>query len=74
MSGYIREGMKKGKRRRYGGNSMDNGKAVYIGATLVSILISIALYQSGRRELAIFVGLWAPTILNLGQSLVDEDE
>lgn len=53
---------------------MDNGKAVYIGATLVSILISIALYQGGRRELAIFVGLWAPTILNLGQSLVDEDE
>jgi hypothetical protein len=33
----------------------------------------IALYFSGRRESAIFVGLWAPTILNLGQSLIDED-
>lgn len=53
---------------------MDNGKAAYIGATLASILISISLYQSGRRELAIFVGLWAPTILNLGQSLVDSDD
>jgi hypothetical protein len=33
----------------------------------------VALYFSGRRETAIFVGLWAPTILNLGQSLIDED-
>lgn len=53
---------------------MENGKAVYIGATLVSILISIALYRSDRKELAIFVGLWAPTILNLGQTLVDDEE
>jgi hypothetical protein len=27
----------------------------------------------GWRESAIFVGLWAPTILNLGQSLLEED-
>ena len=52
---------------------MDTGKAVYIGATLVSILISISLYRSGRQNLAIFVGLWDPTILNLGQTFVDED-
>ena len=52
---------------------MGTGKAIYVGATLVSILISITLYRSDRQNLAIFVGLWAPTILNLGQSLVDED-
>ncbi len=52
---------------------MGTGKAIYVGATLVSILISIALYRSERQNLAIFVGLWAPTILNLGQTLVDED-
>jgi hypothetical protein len=52
---------------------MDGGKGVYVGGTLVSILISLALYATGRRESAIFVGLWAPTILNLGQSLLDED-
>ena len=52
---------------------MGTGKAVYIGATLLSILISITLYRSDRQNLAIFVGLWAPTILNLGQSLLDED-
>ena len=52
---------------------MAAGKLVYIGATLISILISISLYRSGRQNLAIFVGLWAPTILNLGQTLVDEE-
>ncbi len=52
---------------------MDGGKGLYVGGTLVSILISLALYATGRRESAIFVGLWAPTILNLGQSLLDED-
>jgi hypothetical protein len=44
-----------------------------VGATLISILISLALYFTGKRESAIFVGHWAPTILNLGQSLLDED-
>ncbi|MBA2345207.1 MAG: hypothetical protein H0V83_09010 [Rubrobacter sp.] len=52
---------------------MGTGKAIYVGATLVSVLISISLYRSDRQNLAIFVGLWAPTILNLGQTLVDED-
>ena len=49
------------------------GKGVYVGGTLVSILISAMLYMTGRREAGIFVGLWAPTILNLGQSIIDED-
>jgi hypothetical protein len=52
---------------------MDGGKGIYIGGTLLSIMLSLALYATGRRESAIFVGLWAPTILNLGQSLLDED-
>ena len=41
---------------------------------MLSILLSLFLYLSGRREAGIFVGLWAPTVLNLGQSLVDEEE
>jgi hypothetical protein len=52
---------------------VDGGKGIYVAGTLVSILISLALYFSGRRESAIFVGLWAPTIMNLGQSLLDDD-
>ena len=40
---------------------------------MLSILISLFLYVSGRREAGIFVGLWAPTVLDLGQSLIDEE-
>jgi hypothetical protein len=52
---------------------MDGGKGMYVGGPLLSILLALALYATGKRESAIFVGLWAPTILNLGQSLIDED-
>jgi hypothetical protein len=52
---------------------INGGKGIYVGGTLISILISLALYATGGRESAIFVGLWAPTILNLGQSLLEED-
>jgi TfoX/Sxy family transcriptional regulator of competence genes len=52
---------------------VNGGKGIYVGGTLISILISLALYLTGRRESAIFVSLWVPTILNLGQSLLDED-
>jgi hypothetical protein len=53
---------------------LNDGKGIYVGGTLISILISLALYLTGRRESAIFVGLWAPTILNLGQSLLEDKE
>ncbi|HZB83086.1 MAG TPA: hypothetical protein VE288_09640 [Rubrobacteraceae bacterium] len=52
---------------------MGTGKSIYFGGTLLSILLSLGLYLKGKRETAIFVGLWAPTILNLGQSLVEEE-
>jgi hypothetical protein len=52
---------------------MDGGKGIYVGGTLISILISLVLYFSGSHESAIFVGLWAPTILNLGRSHLDVD-
>ena len=31
---------------------MNGGKGIYVGGTLVSILISLALYAKGRRERA----------------------
>jgi hypothetical protein len=52
---------------------LSTSKIIYMVATLASILISISLYRAEKRELGIFVGLWAPTILNLGQTLVDEE-
>jgi len=33
------------------------------GSSLVSIVTAIYLFFSGKRDTAIFVGLWAPTIL-----------
>lgn len=40
--------------------------SVYYGGVFGSILVSLGLFLSGKRHAAIFVGLWAPTILNLG--------
>ena len=52
---------------------MGAGKGIYVAGTLLSILLSLYLFLSGRRESGIFVGLWAPTVLNLGQALVEDD-
>ena len=49
------------------------GKEVYVAGTVLTILVSLALYLTGRREAGIFVGLWAPTILLLGERMDDED-
>ena len=53
---------------------MGTSKGIYVGGTLLSILLSLYLFMSGRRETGIFVGLWAPTVLNLGQTLVEDSE
>jgi hypothetical protein len=53
---------------------LDASKGIYLGGTLLSILLSLYLYTSGRRQTGIFVGLWAPTVLNLGQTLVEDDK
>jgi len=38
----------------------------YLAATGASILLSLMLYLTGKKQAAQFVGLWAPTIINLG--------
>jgi hypothetical protein len=53
---------------------VDASKGIYLGGTLLSILLSLYLFTSGRRETGIFVGLWAPTVLNLGQTLLEGEE
>ena len=53
---------------------MNAGRGLYLGGTLISILISLYLFVSGKRESGIFVGLWAPTLLQLGESLLRELE
>ena len=49
------------------------GKEVYVVGTLVSIVLSLVLFLRGNRSEGIFVGLWAPTIMNLGQTLLEDD-
>ncbi len=34
--------------------------------TVASILLSQVIYYSGKKELGIFIGLWAPTFVGLG--------
>jgi hypothetical protein len=40
--------------------------SVYYAGVAGSILLSIGLFLSGKKHEGLFVGLWAPTILNLG--------
>lgn len=40
--------------------------SVYYGGVFGSIFLALGLFLSGKRQEGIFVGLWAPTILNLG--------
>jgi hypothetical protein len=70
------KGYKEGSRLSYKGrrSTLDASKGIYLGGTLLSILISLYLFASGRRETGIFVGLWAPTVLNLGQTLLEDDD
>lgn len=53
---------------------MGSSKAIYVGGTLISILLSLYLYLSGKRESGIFVGLWAPTVMQLGRTLLEEED
>ena len=39
----------------------------YFGGMLGSIALSLFLFLIGKRQWSLFVGLWAPTILNMGQ-------
>jgi hypothetical protein len=53
---------------------LNAGRGLYLGGTLISILISLFLFVRGKRESGIFVGLWAPTVLQLGETLLRELE
>lgn len=38
----------------------------WMAVSFMSIIASAALYATGRKWAALFVGLWPPTIVNLG--------
>ena len=39
--------------------------SVYLGTVAGSIVLSALFFLLGRRDLAIFIGLWPPTLINL---------
>ena len=36
------------------------------GASMVSIVMAIYMFATGKKDTGIFIGLWAPTFLGLG--------
>ena len=36
------------------------------GASIVSIVMAIYMFATGKKDTGIFIGLWAPTFLGLG--------
>jgi hypothetical protein len=41
-------------------------QALIYGSSLVSIILSLYLFATGKRDGGIFAALWAPTILSFG--------
>jgi hypothetical protein len=41
-------------------------QGIVLTSSLISIVLSIMLFATGKRETGIFIGLWAPTIMGLG--------
>ena len=48
------------------------GLALILGAAGLSLVASIGIFLAGHREQGIFIGLWVPSILSLGQLLLGE--
>lgn len=36
------------------------------GSSILSIVVATYMFAIGKRDTAIFIGLWAPTVLGLG--------
>ena len=46
--------------------------ALILSAAGLSLVVSIGVFLSGHRLQGIFIGLWVPSILGLGQILLGE--
>lgn len=42
------------------------GRALFLLGAFVSFVLSVSLWFTGNHEQGIFVGLWVPSILSLG--------
>ena len=46
------------------------GIPLICAAAFLSLVASVSLFVSGEREQGIFIGIWVPSILSLGNLLV----
>jgi hypothetical protein len=45
-------------------------KLLFLVASFLSLLLSVALYFNGHQQQGIYVGIWVPSILALGALLL----
>lgn len=45
---------------------LNSPKTYFLGAGIISCLLSIGLWFSGSKEMGLFVGLWVPSICSAG--------
>ena len=51
-----------------------DGRQVFLVGALISIILAFGLFLRGNRNEGIFVGLWAPTLLQLGHILTETED
>lgn len=48
-------------------------KILFMVAAFVSLVLSVTLWYTGSKDQGIFVGLWVPSILSLGNLVLSND-
>jgi hypothetical protein len=48
----------------------DRGRALFCAAAALSLVASVSFWFTGHENEALFVGLWVPSILGLGNLLL----
>ncbi|MGZ0216203.1 MAG: hypothetical protein ACKVKP_09150 [Acidimicrobiales bacterium] len=48
-------------------------KILFMVAAFLSLVLSVTLWYTGSKDQGIFVGLWVPSILSLGNLVLTND-
>ena len=48
-------------------------KILFMVAAFLSLVLSVTLWYTGSKDQGIFVGLWVPSILSLGNLVLSND-
>mgnify|MGYP006104721125 FL=1 len=53
--------------------SFSKPKILFMVAAFLSLVLSVTLWYTGSKDQGIFVGLWVPSILSLGNLVLTND-